>query len=79
MVKINEIEELRSLLDGLVFQIGRSELAKSGKWRTINPITGEDVEIEISQEERAKIESDLANALKMVSEKIKSIDWERVE
>jgi DNA-directed RNA polymerase subunit L len=79
VVKLNVIEELIGLLNSLSFAIRRSELAKAGKWRAINPITGSEVEISITSEEMTKVVTDLANALKVVSDKIKSIDWSKVE
>jgi DNA-directed RNA polymerase subunit L len=79
MVKLTEIEELIGLLNSLSFAIRRSELAKAGKWRATNPITGSEVEISVTTEEMTKIATDLANALKSVSDKIKLIDFTKVE
>jgi DNA-directed RNA polymerase subunit L len=79
MVKLNEIEELIGLLNSLRSAIRRSELAKAGKWRTINPITGSEVEISVTTEEMTKVNEDLAKALRAVSDKIKSIDFTKVE
>jgi DNA-directed RNA polymerase subunit L len=79
MVKLNEIEELVGLLNNLSFAIRRNELAKAGKWRAINPITDSEVEISITPEEMTKVATDLANALKAISDKIKAIDFTKVE
>jgi DNA-directed RNA polymerase subunit L len=79
MVKLTEIDELIGLLNSLSFAIRRNELAKAGKWRVINPITGSEVEISVTTEEMTKVVTDLANALKAVSDKIKSIDFTKVE
>jgi DNA-directed RNA polymerase subunit L len=79
MVKLSEIEELIGLLNSLNFAIRRSELVKAGKWRVTNPITGSEVEISVTPEEMTKVTTDLANALKAVSDKIKSIDFTKVE
>ncbi|MEM2525594.1 MAG: hypothetical protein QXI49_05365 [Candidatus Methanomethylicaceae archaeon] len=79
MVKLSEIEELIRMLNTLSITIRRNELVKSGKWRTINPISGEEIEIPIKEEEITKIQNDLANILKLISDKIKNIDWSKVE
>jgi hypothetical protein len=79
MVKVSEIEELIGLLNSLIFAIRNYEIVKEGKWRTINPITGLEVEISITQEEVEKVKMGLINALKAVTDKINSIDWSKVE
>ena len=79
MVKVSEIEELIGLLNNLIFAIRNYEMVKEGKLRTINPITGLEVEISITQEEIEKVKMSLVNALKAVTDKINSIDWSKVE
>ena len=79
MVKASEIEELIGLLNGLMFAIRAYETVKEGKYRVFNPIIGKEVEVDVTKEEMEKVLNDLNNALKAVADKIKSIDWSRVE
>jgi len=79
MVKIEEIYELELLLARLRVAIRRSEVVKSGKIVEFDPVARKFVEVEVKQEDRVKAEEELANALKAVSDKIKEIDWSRVD
>jgi len=79
MVKKIELEELRRLLDSLNNIIRRSDMAEKGTYTVINPITGEEKTLEVTTEEKTKVATDLANALKAVSDKIKAIDWAKKE
>jgi len=79
MVKVSEIEELIGLLNGLMLAIRTYEAVKEGKYKVISPIGGREIEVDVPKEEIERALNDLNNALKAAADKIKSIDWSRVE
>jgi hypothetical protein len=75
MVKAEEVEDLMGRLNALLFALRRAELARTGKWRAMNPLTGREVEVDLKPEERDQIAKELADAMRAVRERINSIDW----
>jgi hypothetical protein len=75
VVKPEEVEDLISHLNSLIFALRRAEMARTGKWRATNPVTGQEVEMDLTPEEKNRLDTELADALRAVREKIDSIDW----
>lgn len=81
MVTINDLEELEAKIRELKTIIGKIKTAEYSGWKftVINPLTEEEIEMEIPVEKREELINLMNQKLTEFDTKIKSLDLSKIE